>query len=379
MPDPSPRRVLIVNQHGENRGDESALRAMMGAFADRLGAVQFTVVIQARQRGFRIETPHAVEFLSAFVPVSPRLFRAYREADLVVSAPGGPYFGDLYWSHEPLHWWYVGLGLAHRKPVFLYAPSAGPYRRPLWNCVRRWLLRRFAEPLVVREPESARHLAELVGPEVPIVTTADSAFQQRVEPLPRTEYFTGERAPLADRFLVAVSARDRRDPCYDDAFRAAIVHIDHGRGAHFVLLPQLTGAHSDVHYLETLARALPASVSWEVADPALDAVAQRRIVAMSDFCLAGRYHPQVFAASAAVPGVCVYYEHKALGLMQEIGLPELALDAESVDGQRLVAAVDDALARHDELGRLLASAEARLRAAAARTTALAVAALGARS
>jgi colanic acid/amylovoran biosynthesis protein len=131
--------------------------------------------------------------------------------------------------------------------------------------------------------------------------------------------------------------------------------------------------------LETLARALPASVSWEVADPALDAVAQRRIVAMSDFCLAGRYHPQVFAASAAVPGVCVYYEHKALGLMQEIGLPELALDAESVDGQRLVAAVDDALARHDELGRLLASAEARLRAAAARTTALAVAALGARS
>lgn len=397
----APRHVLIVNQHGENRGDEAALRAMLDAFAREAAPIRFTVVIQTRLRTFSIETEHDVEFLPALLPlpelpglvwwsvcralrlggvprsrVTRALAAAYANADLVVSAPGGPYFGDGYWSHEPLHWWFAWLGLVHRTPVFLYAPSAGPFRRPVWNVARRALLRRFAQPLCVREAQSAALLRELVGGDSPVEITADSALQDACPRIEREDYFIGERSGLRARFVVAVSARDQRSMGYDAAFRAAMVRIHEVRDAHFILLPQLTGAHSDVAYLRGIGAGLPTSLSWELADPALDSTGQREIVAISDFCLTGRYHPQIFAAAAGVPGVCVYYEHKALGFMRALELEDLAVDARKVDAPTLVGAVERALARLPELADHLASREPDLRASARRTTWLAVAAMG---
>ena len=48
MPPPSDElcHVLIVNQHGDNRGDEAAMTAVFDALADRLGPVRFTVLHQ---------------------------------------------------------------------------------------------------------------------------------------------------------------------------------------------------------------------------------------------------------------------------------------------------------------------------------------------
>jgi polysaccharide pyruvyl transferase WcaK-like protein len=237
------------------------------------------------------------------------------------------------------------------------------------------MLRRFAEPLCVREHTSAQHLHELLGDSVVVEVTADAALQERYEPFDRAEYFTEDRAALADRFVVAISARDQQSPRYDDAFRGAMVHLHEVRSAHFVLLPQLYGAHSDVAYLRRLAAGLPAGVSWEIVDPTLDSIGQRRVIAMVDLCIAGRYHPQVFAASAGVPGVCIYYEHKALGFMRTLGLEDLCIDAAALDASALVQKVDVALDRSEELAEKLRNREPSLRAAALRTTELATAVL----
>ena len=170
MPRTEAHHVLVVNQHGDNRGDEAAMVAMLDALAERLGAVRFTVLHQFNDpAGSSNSAGHDVRF----VPLAPRglalprlalaivlrmlflpwrrvagaagreILDAYASADLVVSAPGGPYFGDIYAGHEPLHWAYVVLARVFRRPIMFYAPSVGPFQRRWMNPARRFVLRRF--------------------------------------------------------------------------------------------------------------------------------------------------------------------------------------------------------------------------------------------
>jgi colanic acid/amylovoran biosynthesis protein len=395
--------VLIVNQHGENRGDEAALRAMLHGFRARLDGPRFTVLLEVRDRqlhtdlGDDVEVLHELDLLpgaaglllfAAGIRVRPllrgtagRLVDAYRSADLVVSAPGGPYFGDGYWKNEPVHWFLAWLGTRLGKPVFYYAPSAGPFRMRLLNPGRRHLFRRLARPLAVREERSAVHLRELLGPAAPVEVTADSAFQRRLPPAPRD--------PGDDRFVVAASALRWRWPghpdppaaqaAYDDAVVAGLAHLAERRPeAHVRFFPQLYGArHSDVEYLSGLGRRLPDGTSWEVVDPSLDSDAQQRLLGASDVVLAGRYHPQVFAIAAGVPGVCVAYEHKARGVMEAAGLGDLVLDAATVTPAALAKAFDRVLDEHDEIAARLREAGDELERRSARTTVMAVATMAA--
>ena len=386
--------VLVVNQHGDNRGDEAAMLAMLTGLRARLGACRFTVVAQVQQPGTGFTVPADTEFLPAVPrgrrvlaaialtvaallrrpapgwsldPDTARLEAAYRDADLVVSAPGGPYFGDLYWNHEPLHWWYAWLGIVHRTPTFLFATSAGPYRRRIWNGARRRLLRRFSAPLCVREQVSADHLRGLVGTGTAIEVTTDSALLVRVPPLDRV----AELGADADRYVVAVSAYDGGGDAYDDALRAAMVHLAETQDACFVVLPQRYGAGSDVAYLERLLAPLPPTVPRRLFDPTRDAEAQRGLVAAADLVLAGRYHPLVFAVSAHVPVVPIAYEHKATGVAEAAGIGDRVLQSAGLTASDLIAAVDRTVADAGSLRATLAATEPALHALAQHTADLA--------
>ena len=65
--------MLVVNQHGDNRGDEAAMLAMLDGLRARLGACRFTVVAQVQQPGAGFSVPDDTTFLPA-VPRPTRLF-----------------------------------------------------------------------------------------------------------------------------------------------------------------------------------------------------------------------------------------------------------------------------------------------------------------
>jgi len=400
--------ILIINQHGENRGDEAAMRAMLARFKEELGDVRFTLLYQFRDRNLRLSFVEDVEALPIIAPpidylrlglfsaakiarwepngvLSPtmrKIINAYRTADLVVSAPGGPYFGDIYVNHEIFHWWYVWLAARFGKPLFLYAPSAGPFRNAAMNALRRRGYRKF-DVLVTREELSRDHLLELLGPETQIHVTADSAIQQSFPPLARDDYFVGERSALKEKFLVAVSLNDygypgaaNRDELrarYDAAMIALLHHLAQRKDCHFIFLPQLYGAvHSDVPYLQRMAQKLNPDISWEIVDQNADSHRQRRIFAMCDLHLASRYHPAIFGNTAFVPGLCLYYEHKALGFMTQLGLERFAFDIRAVDIDALRRAADELLEQRDQLVAHLRERVPELTQRARRTTDLAI-------
>lgn len=407
-----PVHILVVNQHGDNRGDEAALRAMLRTFSELLAergrGVRFTVVHQSRDRELRLRFDEVVEAIPMLLPAldaaglvtwaaarrlglslpillsatTRRLVSAYRDTALVVSAPGGPYFGDIYRDHELVHWFFVWMARLFRKPTFLYATSAGPFATPLLNGVRRRMFRSFSA-VCLREPKSAAYVRELCGSDFPLTITADSALQQRAAPISRSQYFQGERAPLADRFLVALTAIHYKFPeladpqpareAYERAFLAAVAHLAQCRRCHFLFFPQLYGrSHSDMAFLRGLGAQLGPEVSWEVVDPDLDADAHQKLIAACDLSIASRYHPQIFAAAGAVPGVCIYYEHKAASFMSELELSDLAFSIRDVESAPLCEALDRVLADGPAIRAKLERGIVRLRQRARRTTELAL-------
>lgn len=424
------RHVLVVNQHGDNRGDEAALAAMLDGLEQRLAPVRFTVVHQFAEAASQVPLPHDITWLPmrqppltmvrsltaltlALVPLSRRwapqwvsrwiadpvtrkILDAYASADLVVSAPGGPYIGDLYAGHEPVHWLYARLGRAFGKPTILYAPSAGPFRRRLQAPWRRWVFNGF-DVVTVREDVSAGHIRSLMGGSLmggslkgdgfAVEVTADSALQQVVTPASRDD---------DDGLLIVVSAidlayPDAADPAarranHDAAVVAAVKAVIeralgagalNGRAVRVVLVPQLHGRRSDAAYLHRLAEAMrrqiDTAVNVDVLDGAVDATGQRALVASADLVIAGRYHPAVFAVGAGVPVVCIAYQHKATGVMAAAGASDLVMQVDDVTPEALTALALKVFDDRDAIAERLRSAAPALQARAARTSDLAAA------
>jgi colanic acid/amylovoran biosynthesis protein len=405
----SRKRIVIVNQHGENRGDEAAMRAMIRGLDTELGGgVDFDVVVQFRDRSLRIPFEQTVRLHHMVMPIgeiallglytagralgldarfllspgSKEIIAAIERADLVVSAPGGPYFGDIYASHEPLHWLYVWLAKLCRKPLFLYAPSVGPFNKAMHNAFRHRVFRMF-DGLCVRESRSLSHLQALLGPVADIHLTADAAIQDVIEPSQRSDYFQGERATLAGKFIVAVTGMQYRypgdpDPAiqrarFTEVFLVCLTHLAAGQDCHFIFLPQLYGkVHDDTLYHELLGKRLPAGTSWEVVPADFDSDQHRKVFGMADLCLASRYHPQIFATTSGVPGVFPCYEHKQFAYLEAVGMGEFAFDIRELDADALCVKLDEVIERRVALAATLRERTAVLREASRQSTHLAV-------
>lgn len=400
------KHVLITNQHGENRGDESALRAMLDGVSSKLGDVKFTVIAQLQDTKINMKFEQDVSLLHMKMSILSfsglvwySLFRkigvslpfllnektrqiidAYRSSDVVVSAPGGPYFGDIYANHEIVHWFYIWLGLLFKKPLFLYAPSAGPFKIKWLNIIRKHFYKKF-DVLCLREEISKGYLQGLIGTEKEINVTADSAIQQIIAPMRRDDYFVGTKEANKEKFLVAVSAieykfpgeadPDAKQKDYTNVILECLKHLASKKNCHFLFIPQLYGkVHTDVPYLEYLSSNLPENSTWEIVDQSLDSNAQRAIIGMCDICIASRYHPQIFAGTSAVPGICIYYEHKALGFMKFMELEEFAFDIRNLNLPVIVKALDRAINEQDLLRSMMIEKIVPVKQRSAKTTQL---------
>jgi polysaccharide pyruvyl transferase WcaK-like protein len=305
-------------------------------------------------------------------PLGKKTIHAYETADVVVSAPGGPYFGDLYIGHEAVHWLYVWIAKLHRVPAMLYATSAGPFHKKWANPFRRYTYRCFSR-LFVREEISAGHIRGLFAGRrhgVNVEVSIDSALQVAIAPQERQH---------ADAQLIVVSAihwpypndpsPQLRQKEYDTSVIEAVKIFAESGPTHVVFVPQLYGSmHRDTPYLETLARLLPANISCEVLSDTKSSNEQRALFAAADWVVAGRYHPAVFAVSAAVPVLCIAYEHKATGVLQAAGVPDAVMSIDEVTVEVVQAKARELLAARANLSARLQVAQVALREVSSRTS-----------
>lgn len=383
--------VVVVNQHGDNRGDEAAMRAMITQLAKRFPGHDFTIIHQFSDPLSEVELDVPVDYIDIRLPVLEALrlglfalltfFHArahwllgrdgrdvvsrYESARLVISAPGGPYFGDTYADHEIVHWFYVWLGHRMSKPLYLYAPSVGPFENLALNPLRRRGFRWF-DAIALRDEVSARYLTELLGKETEFEVTADSALQ---------DASTG--APARERgFVLAVSVRDPGPEArtqYETSVLRAIAAVCERHETDIVFLPQLHGPrHDDQPYLEGIAQRIEGarSVRVESSDD-LDSHAHRRTIADADVVIAGRYHPAVFSVAEATPALVIPYEHKSWGVARQAGIERWTVDLSDAKGDRLEVVMRDLLERIKEVEAILESHRDALHHRALRTSEIA--------
>jgi polysaccharide pyruvyl transferase WcaK-like protein len=272
-----------------------------------------------------------------------------------------------------VHWFYVWLARILERPVFLYAPSVGPFRNVLLNPIRRRGFRWF-DAVAVRDGVSGEYLKTFMGGDFEFEVTADSALQDVIEaPVP---------FPDSDSvFRLAVSVRDPGPQFrsrYESAVMAAIETVCSHHDTEVTFLPQLHGPrHRDQPYLEGLASRVRGAKSVEVeSDIEVDSRDHRRIFAGADLAIAGRYHPAVFSVAAGTPVLVIPYEHKSVGVARQAGIEHWVLDHDQISENETVAMIEEMLSRLDEIRQGLRSHSDGMRRAAVRTTEMAIAVAG---
>jgi colanic acid/amylovoran biosynthesis protein len=391
--------VVVVNQHGDNRGDEAAMRGMVGQLSSRLPGAQITVLHQFADPRSAVSLDVPVEYLALKLPIiegirlavfaflqflripgdrvlgrrGRQIVDRYRSARLVVSAPGGPYFGDLYADHEIVHWFYVWLARIVGRPLFLYAPSVGPFRNVLLNPVRRRGFRWF-DAIALRDGVSAEYLRAFMDSDFEFEVTADSALQDVTED-------PGHFPDNGSVFGLAVAVRDPGPQLrsrYDSAVVSAIETVCSRQDTEVIFLPQLHGPrHRDQPYLESLASRVRGAKSVHVeSSDGIDSRDHRRIIARADLVIAGRYHPAVFSVAAATPVLVIPYEHKSLGVARQSGIERWVIDYKDAREENLVPMIEEMIGKLDEIREGLRSHQGEIRRAALRTTDMAIAVAG---
>ena len=176
-------RIVITNSHADNRGDEAAQRSLIYSLKVLIPNAKFTVLTVSPDGLQLQENVHVLRTFSTSKKLFPfimlwsvfrllgirlptfnrkrEMFEALEEmanADIVISAPGGPYFGELYASHEiQEHLFHILLAKLFRKRVMIYAPSMGPFESQRRNIIRKYILNK-VEIITLRDPISKKYL-----------------------------------------------------------------------------------------------------------------------------------------------------------------------------------------------------------------------------
>ncbi|MGH8494488.1 MAG: colanic acid biosynthesis pyruvyl transferase WcaK [Moraxellaceae bacterium] len=288
-----------------------------------------------------------------FVRLLPLAFRVeierMREFDVVIQV-GGSFFVDVYGTGQ-FEAAYAAL-LAGR-PLFLVGHSMGPFGGPGY----RWLARRLiagADATILREPVSMALLKEAGLPDQNVVEGSDTAWlvpPQEPE-LPAHGWW---KSRLEERPLVALTVRelapfDRRlgisQAAYEGVFvRLAERLIEHG--CDVVVVSTCTGIDSYHRDDRMNGLRIAAQVSrpqhMHVLMEELNDVELGQMLGSCALLIGTRLHSVIIAMNFGTPAIAVNYEHKSLGILRQLGLPDLACDIPALLDGRMEALVFEVL------------------------------------
>jgi len=425
--------VLIVSHHSNNRGDEAALRGLLTSLKEVMPRSKFAVlasdpkttakvfereqitvlgwiylglpfrlvlrILPYRALNILVNIPILVgqgliwlfEVLQILLWAVLRRYgkeirllvgnekreivRKFAEADIVLFAPGGPYFGDIYLYQVPTQILQVLLAKVLRKPVMICAPSIGPFKRTRWIC--RYILNK-VDVITLREEVSGSMLAELRLSNPLVCITADCGLLQR--PV---------SAKLIEKLMPKGIDKKRRDPLVGITVHpVAREYVDYAKykrtmaqiadyvvselNAKVVFVPQWYGRFSDIPLIKEIVDLMCFKDKVCIIPEDYSADQMHGIFGEMDLIIATRYHSAVLASTMSVPCVLIAYEHKAKGFMRMLGLEELLLDIRELSYENLIKKVKKAWAMREQIRLILPARIKKLRERALLNVKLAV-------
>lgn len=392
-------KIVIINCHWDNRGDEAAIRAMIDELRVKYPSADIYVQRALGEFGSFPENEH-VKVLPPF-PIGGKkrriqeqisietkgkinltsgakaFYKAINGADIVLHAPGGPSIGDIYMPQETIK---LRRLLAVKKagvPYAFYAPSMGPFKNAERNPVRKEILEG-ASLICLREDISAKMVKEFVPLTNPIVTL-DSAFQHDID-INENEKKFNEYTELKGfvgngQNVIGITITDLQwNSLYKgdgktkenirETFTEFIKKIT-GVGYKVLFIPQLFSEANDYVYMKSFA-----IQNCYVMSDKYDCYFQQFIISKIKAVVGMRYHSNIFSAKMGTPFVSVSYEQKMQGFMKKAGLLEYCLPISELSANSLSNKFEGMMSNYDEYKSLLAIKKAEFKKESSKTTEL---------
>lgn len=392
--------ILVIHAHTANRGDESAIKAMVDEILGVYPNARITIALhgitkypnmpkqvelidrfpKVRDRVAQIEfvLAHLTAGKFVFTEAGKKFMRILRTANLVIHAPGGPSIGDIYKNVEFFYLWTLDIVKKNNIPYMFYAPSMGPFKDDKQNKMRRPILLR-AERVIVRDPISLKYVEEFV-PEVRPIQTLDSALQHDID-METNQFKFDAYSDLVDFMSkhkkcigITITELDWH-PSYKYNEKIKNLHNIFGdfikkriaEGYGIIFVPQLygTGNDSDMmrRYMETDHCFMVDSVSDEY-----DSYFQQFLIGKLYAVVGMRYHSNIFSAKMGTPFLSISYEQKMKGFMQTVGLEDYCIDINFLDFNELENRFNKMISNYSEYKNKLKSLHSFMKEESYRTT-----------
>lgn len=359
--------ILIINQPLNNRGDESAHKALVRRLIKEYPNCEIDVLFEKSAnldsiRQFSVEAPniHYIQFSAAinkgFKKISEfgvkynihilwflhpgirKWLRYFRNTDFVICAPGGINMGGF---QSWYHLFNLYCAKLFNKPIAYYGRSIGPFptqtadnRR--FKKVSMELLQYF-KYISLRDKKSEQEADKLGISYTSVVDTAflDSphckipqAIKDKIGEVPNFVF-----VPNLLIWHFAYKNKATKDEVIQFYIRLLKIVFEKYPNHKAVMLPQTFNYKSylgdDVDFMRDIAKNFSAKQTV-VIDDIYSSDIQQTIISKSAFVIGARYHSVVFAINNAVPFIALSYEHKMEGLLETLNMKEAMVDIRNI-------------------------------------------------
>lgn len=354
---------LIVNQPLNNRGDESAHKALVRAMLNSLPEAKINVLfigrnqdsvnqykiidnrvkyvnvepLKGRVRRVLFRFLMLFPFFVMYHPTARKIIPFYKNADIIMCAPGGICMGGFQnWEHI----WLLIIAKYLKKPTIYYGRSIGPF--PITTYLNRIFrkqsikLLNYFSFISLRDSRSA-NLADLLN--VKYEKTVDSAFLES----PCAEIPNDVKELIGQKpYVVFVPNKLIWHYAYKGkvsldgvlSFYKKILDVVMSKYPEYniVMLPQTFNFDNcnkgDINFFKDL-KQYTNYQNLIIVNDIYSSDIQQTIISKSDCVIGARYHSIVFAINQAVPFVALSYEHKIMGLLESLHKTDFAVDISS--------------------------------------------------
>lgn len=284
---------------------------------------------------------------------------------------GGSNYVDLYGL---THFEYPLCAFMANKPIYMIGHSVGPFQNPDFNQLANYTFGR-TNALILRETVSRDLMEKAQISTQKVEQGVDTAWLVDH----RDDSFTPGYAVqhwlnlTAQRKTVAITLRelepfDKRlgttQQAYEKAF-ADVVNRLIDDGYQVLALSTCTSMdrynRDDRMVALRMAQFVEKREHFHIAMDELNDVEIGKILAACELTIGTRLHSAIISMNFGTPAIAINYEHKSAGIMQQLGMPEMAIDIRHLLDGSLKSMVSDILGQLPELTIRVQDAVARER------------------
>ncbi|MEH3411920.1 colanic acid biosynthesis pyruvyl transferase WcaK [Phytobacter diazotrophicus] len=280
---------------------------------------------------------------------------------------GGSFFVDLYGVPQFEH---ALCTFMAKKPLYMIGHSVGPFQDPQFNQLANYVFGH-CDALILRESVSLNLMKQSEITTEKVEQGVDTAWLVEDDAAFIPNYAVRHWLDVAAKQkTVAITLRelapfDKRlgttQQAYEKAF-ADVVNRILDAGWQVIALSTCTGIDSYNKDDRMVALNLRQHISdpsrYHVVMDELNDLEMGKILAACDLTVGTRLHSAIISMNFGTPAIAINYEHKSAGIMQQLGMPEMAVDIRHLLDGSLAAMAGDTLGQLPALNQRLATAVA---------------------